>query len=214
MKGNARCVDRRIQTLNWLSQSQNIEWLRQVRLPPRNSCPPLPAMCAASFSTARTLCKLRPGPKPWFARLPRKLGPDAEIIRLHDADLAADPARITVELSTGSLFGGTKIVWLTSCPLKAQAPLAAIAETPLEGGYLVGAGAGHEKGPQAAGGLRSGAPSRGHRFLWRGRAKPQRRHPPARPGRRLRDRRRMPPPSSPRAAIFRRCSRKAKPKSS
>ena len=49
-----------------------------------------------------------------------KLGPDAEIIRLHDADLAADATRITVELSTGSLFGGTKIVWLTSCPLKAQ----------------------------------------------------------------------------------------------
>lgn len=68
--------------------------------------------------------------------LSAKLGPDAEILRLHDADLAADPAQITVELSTGSLFGGTKIVWLTSCPLKAQAPLAAIAETPLEGGYL------------------------------------------------------------------------------
>ena len=50
---------------------------------------------------------------------------------------AADPSRITVELSTGSLFGGTKIVWLTSCPLKAHAPLAEIAETPLEGGYLV-----------------------------------------------------------------------------
>ncbi len=66
-----------------------------------------------------------------------KLGPDAEIIRLHDADLAAAPERITVELSTGSLFGGTKIVWLTSCPLKAHAPLGKIAETALEGGYLV-----------------------------------------------------------------------------
>jgi DNA polymerase-3 subunit delta len=69
--------------------------------------------------------------------LSSKLGPDAETIRLHDADLAAAPERITVELSTGSLFGGTKIVWLTSCSLKAQAPLAGIAETPLEGGYLV-----------------------------------------------------------------------------
>ncbi len=69
--------------------------------------------------------------------LSAKLGPDTGIIRLHDADLAAAPERITVELSTGSLFGGTKIVWLTSCPLKAQAPLATIAQTPLEGGYLV-----------------------------------------------------------------------------
>ena len=69
--------------------------------------------------------------------LSSKLGPDAETIRLHDADLAAAPERITVELSTGSLFGGAKIVWLTSCPLKAQAPVAGIVETPLEGGYLV-----------------------------------------------------------------------------
>ncbi len=68
--------------------------------------------------------------------LSQKLGPDAEILRLHDSELAADPGRITVELSTGSLFGGTKIVWLTSCPLKAQAPLAAIAANPLEGAYL------------------------------------------------------------------------------
>lgn len=69
--------------------------------------------------------------------LSAKAGPDAEIIRLHDADLAAAPERITVELSTGSLFGGTKIVWLTSCPLKTQAPVAAIAQSPLDGGYLV-----------------------------------------------------------------------------
>ncbi len=68
--------------------------------------------------------------------LARKLGPDAEIIRLHDSELAADPGRITVELTTNSLFGGTKIVWLTSCPLKAQGPLAAITANPLEGAYL------------------------------------------------------------------------------
>jgi DNA polymerase-3 subunit delta len=65
-----------------------------------------------------------------------KLGPDAEILRLHDSDLAADPARITVELTTGSLFGGTKIIWLTALPVKAQGPLAEIARRPLEGAYL------------------------------------------------------------------------------
>jgi DNA polymerase III subunit delta len=69
--------------------------------------------------------------------LAAKAGPDAEIIRLHDADLAADPSRAGVELSTGSLFGGTKIIWLTACPVKAQAPLSSIAESPLEGAYLI-----------------------------------------------------------------------------
>ena len=69
--------------------------------------------------------------------LAAKAGPDAEIIRLHDADLATDPGRIAVELSTGSLFGGTKIVWLSACPLKAQGTLAEIAASPLEGAYLV-----------------------------------------------------------------------------
>lgn len=67
----------------------------------------------------------------------QKLGPEAEVIRLHDSDLAADPTRITVELTTGSLFGGTKIVWLASCPLKAQAALAAVASGPLEGARLI-----------------------------------------------------------------------------
>ncbi|MBI4724685.1 MAG: DNA polymerase III subunit delta [Rhodomicrobium sp.] len=68
--------------------------------------------------------------------LSSKAGSDAQIIRLHDSDLAADPGRIAVELGTGSLFGGTKIVWLTSCPAKAQAPLAEIIARPLEGSYL------------------------------------------------------------------------------
>jgi len=68
--------------------------------------------------------------------LSQKLGPDTDIIRLHDSELAADPGRITVELSTGSLFGGIKIVWLTSCPLKVQGPLAGIAGSPIEGAYL------------------------------------------------------------------------------
>jgi DNA polymerase-3 subunit delta len=65
-----------------------------------------------------------------------KIGRDAEIIRLHDSDLGADPGRIAVELSTGSLFGGTKIVWLTALPLKAQAALAVTAGSPIEGAYL------------------------------------------------------------------------------
>ncbi|MFY9641545.1 MAG: DNA polymerase III subunit delta [Rhodomicrobium sp.] len=69
--------------------------------------------------------------------LSQKLGPEAEIIRLHDSELAADPGRITVELTTNSLFGGTKIIWLTSSPLKAHGPLAAIAANPLEGAYLM-----------------------------------------------------------------------------
>ena len=63
-------------------------------------------------------------------------GPDAEILRLHDSDLTADPARITVELTTGSLFGGTKIVWLTALPAKAHGPLAEIASRPLDSAYL------------------------------------------------------------------------------
>jgi DNA polymerase III subunit delta len=69
--------------------------------------------------------------------LSAKIGPDAEVIRLHEADLSSDPSRAGVELSTGSLFGGTKIVWLTACPAKVQAPLGSIAESPLEGAYLV-----------------------------------------------------------------------------
>jgi DNA polymerase III subunit delta len=65
-----------------------------------------------------------------------KIGPDAEIIRLHESDLAADPGRVAIELSTGSLFGGTKIVWLTACPAKLQATIASIAGAPLEGAYM------------------------------------------------------------------------------
>jgi DNA polymerase III subunit delta len=69
--------------------------------------------------------------------LASKAGPDAEILRFHDSDLAADPGRIAAELATGSLFGGTKIVWLTALPVKAQAMLAGIAAAPIEGAYLV-----------------------------------------------------------------------------
>jgi DNA polymerase III subunit delta len=68
--------------------------------------------------------------------LSRKLGADVEIVRLHDSDLTAAPERIIGELTTGSLFGGTKIVWLTSLPPKAQAHiLEAIAE-PIGNAYL------------------------------------------------------------------------------
>ncbi len=68
--------------------------------------------------------------------LAKKLGPNAEILRLHDSDLAADPGRLAVELTTGSLFGGTKILWLTSLPAKTQTALAGIAASPIEGAYL------------------------------------------------------------------------------
>jgi DNA polymerase III subunit delta len=78
--------------------------------------------------------------------LSAKAGPDAQIIRFHDSDLDADPSRPGIELSTGSLFGGTKIVWLTSCPVKAQTPLSAIAEAPLQDAYLVVQAAGMKKG--------------------------------------------------------------------
>src|SRR5271165_5288832 len=70
-------------------------------------------------------------------KLAAKLGPDAEIIRLHDADLAADPGRIEVELSTGSLFGGTKILWLTALPAKAQSILADLISSPLNNVFLI-----------------------------------------------------------------------------
>jgi len=74
-----------------------------------------------------------------------KIGPDAEIIRLHESDLAADPGRVTVELSTGSLFGGKKILWLTAFPAKVQASLAGILASPPEDAYLAIQAAGLKK---------------------------------------------------------------------
>ncbi len=69
--------------------------------------------------------------------LSKKAGPDAEIIRLHDTDAAADPDRLIVELTTGSLFGGTKIVWLTSLPAKAQPTVLEAIARPLESAFLI-----------------------------------------------------------------------------
>jgi DNA polymerase-3 subunit delta len=69
--------------------------------------------------------------------LSQKLGPGSEILRLHDADLATDSSRVAVELSTGSLFGGTKIIWLTSLPAKAHPALADVITRPVEGAYLI-----------------------------------------------------------------------------
>ena len=66
-----------------------------------------------------------------------KTGPDAELIRLHDTDAAAVPDRIATELKTGSLFGGTKIVWLTSLPVKAHAAVLEAVATPIEGAFLI-----------------------------------------------------------------------------
>jgi DNA polymerase III subunit delta len=70
-------------------------------------------------------------------RISEKLGPDAEVFRLHDADLAPDPSRVSIELTTGSLFGGTKIVWLTSLPAKAHATLAELLSSPIVNAYLI-----------------------------------------------------------------------------
>ena len=67
----------------------------------------------------------------------KKAGPDAEIIRLHDTDAAAIPDRIASELNTGSLFGGTKIIWLTSLPAKAHAAVLEAVARPIDGAYLI-----------------------------------------------------------------------------
>ncbi|MBT3070062.1 DNA polymerase III subunit delta [Rhodomicrobium sp. Az07] len=67
----------------------------------------------------------------------KKLGPDAELVRLHDTDLAADPDRVIVELTTHSLFGGTRIVWLTSLPAKAQAIVQDAVARPIDGAFLI-----------------------------------------------------------------------------
>lgn len=69
--------------------------------------------------------------------LAKKIGPDAEIIRLHDTDASAAPDRIAVELATTSLFGGAKILWLTSCPAKAQAAIFDAVVRPIDGAYLI-----------------------------------------------------------------------------
>ncbi len=65
-----------------------------------------------------------------------KAGPDAEITRLHDTDANVHD-RIAVELTTGSLFGGTKIVWLTSLPAKAQTAVLDAVARPIEGAFLI-----------------------------------------------------------------------------
>ena len=48
----------------------------------------------------------------------------------------ADPGRIAVELSTGSLFGGTKIVWLNRTPLEGASGACCHCRQPIEGAYL------------------------------------------------------------------------------
>jgi DNA polymerase-3 subunit delta len=67
----------------------------------------------------------------------KRTGPDTEIIRLHDTDAAAIPDRLPVELTTGSLFGGARIVWLTSCPAKAHAAILDVIAQPFEGAFLI-----------------------------------------------------------------------------
>ena len=64
--------------------------------------------------------------------------PDAEILRLHDSDISAEPERISSELATRSLFGGKRIIWLTSFPAKAHAFVSeAISAGPLEASLIV-----------------------------------------------------------------------------
>jgi len=69
--------------------------------------------------------------------LAKKSGPDAEVIRLHDTDAAATPDRVATELNTGSLFGGTKIIWLTNLPAKAHAAVLEAVATPIVGAFLI-----------------------------------------------------------------------------
>jgi DNA polymerase-3 subunit delta len=67
----------------------------------------------------------------------KKAGPDTEITRLHETDAAAMPDRIAIELTTGSLFGGARILWLTSCPAKAHAAILEAIARPFDGAYLI-----------------------------------------------------------------------------
>ncbi len=69
--------------------------------------------------------------------LAKRNGPDSEIIRLHDSDVSANPERIIVELATLPLFGGRKIIWVTSLPAKLRAPLLEVIAEPFAGGDLV-----------------------------------------------------------------------------
>ena len=69
--------------------------------------------------------------------LAKKAGPDAEVIRLHDTDAAAIPDRIANELQTSSLFGGTKIVWLTALPAKAHAAILEAVAKPIQDAFLI-----------------------------------------------------------------------------
>src|SRR5271166_411469 len=64
--------------------------------------------------------------------LSNKLGGEVQVIRLNDSELAADPDRLIVELATGSLFGGTKVVWLSSLPAKAHGSVMEIAAKPFD----------------------------------------------------------------------------------
>lgn len=59
-----------------------------------------------------------------------------ETIRLSDGDLG-DSGRLEAELTTPSLFGTKSIVWLSSCPPKAQAALQQLVAKPLDANYLV-----------------------------------------------------------------------------
>ena len=71
------------------------------------------------------------------ALLAKNAGPDAEVIRLHDTDAAAIPDRLATELQTSSLFGGTKIVWLTALPAKAHTAVLEAVAKPIQDAFLI-----------------------------------------------------------------------------
>ncbi len=71
------------------------------------------------------------------ALLAKRAGPDVEVIRLHDTDAAAIPDRIATELKTSSLFGETKIVWLTALPAKAHTAILEAVATPIQDAFLI-----------------------------------------------------------------------------
>jgi DNA polymerase III subunit delta len=66
-----------------------------------------------------------------------RAGQASETVKLQEPDIAADPGRITMELTSGSLFSDVKILWLTGLPAKAHSVLAGTIERPFKSAYLV-----------------------------------------------------------------------------
>jgi DNA polymerase-3 subunit delta len=71
----------------------------------------------------------------WSAHAAGSQAPD--VIKLHDADMSADPQRIAVELMTVPMFGSGKVVWLQSPPSAANSEIIAAVETGLRDVRLI-----------------------------------------------------------------------------